>query len=434
MYHPTPSDGPSPARREFALRKFTRLILATAFSVGAITSPAPLSSGVAQAEQGDQGLQGGWAVDNSGNINFLHSVSTQLPVMQQAGAGWVRINFRLGGCFNDWDSPGCNDRAARDIYKDLVALAEARSLRIVGLLSPESWHGSQAGWIANNAEVAGGNGDNPYIRDFADRAAGVLAAHLRGRVAYWQIWNEPNAWTELDGNGNPTGGTFVYPSNFAWMLKRSSQAIKLADRGAQVISGGIFGHDVGGQTTTSRAADGTPRRVTKRGELVGGARAGAPPPEPAGTADPCKPTVPSGADYLCATYEMGLKQGVWPAGASPLDHLGQHIYVDQGTSTSATKISTHLGELRNAFVKYEGTGTSKKTHVTEVGWSTAMVNRVFQARNLRTAFRTFKTTSYVGRAFWFFVQDIPEASLYYGLVDTNGRKKPSFQAYQETAI
>jgi hypothetical protein len=59
-----------------------------------------LSNGVGPARawpgQGRHGLQGGWAVDDIGHINFIHSLSLQMGFIQQAGAGWVRINFRLG--------------------------------------------------------------------------------------------------------------------------------------------------------------------------------------------------------------------------------------------------------------------------------------------------------------------------------------------------
>jgi hypothetical protein len=67
------------------------LIVALAVTVVSLAS-APVSS----AAQGHQGLQGGWAVDDSGHVNFVHSVMSELPLIQQAGAGAVRVNFRLG--------------------------------------------------------------------------------------------------------------------------------------------------------------------------------------------------------------------------------------------------------------------------------------------------------------------------------------------------
>ena len=71
--------------------------------------------------------------------------------------------------------------------------------------------------------------------------------------------------------------------------------------------------------------------------------------------------------------------------------------------------------------------------MTEVGWPTDLVSPEVQAENLRTAYGTFRATSYVGRSYWFSVQDIPEGNIFFGLVDTNGAAKPAFAAYQATA-
>jgi hypothetical protein len=123
----------------------------------------------------------------------------------------------------------------------------------------------------------------------------------------------------------------------------------------------------------------------------------------------------------------------WAAGAYPLDAVGQHLYLDQFTTTSDTKLATCLQDLHGAYRVFEGTGTSKQIQVTEVGWSTANVLATVQVQNLQIAYATCRLTSYVGRAFWFNVQDLPEASLYYGLTDTNGVPKRAFMAYQQDA-
>jgi len=65
--------------------------------------------------------------------------------------------------------------------------------------------------------------------------AGAVAAHYRGRVDAYEIWNEPNAvmsWTS-----GPQGPE---PAVYADMLKASYPKIKAADRGAVVI-GGVVG-------------------------------------------------------------------------------------------------------------------------------------------------------------------------------------------------
>jgi hypothetical protein len=422
---------------------------------GSLVGPAPGALGpagtqglqvpVAQAAQGNQGLQGGWAIDDSGQVAFVHSVSTQYPLLQEAGAGWVRVNFRLGACFSNWTSIGCNGKTAVQVYDEVVANAVRRNLRVLGLVSNESRHGDQSGWTANNAEnVRKGTGDNAYVQGFAQNAAGVLANAYNGNRTYildgttytllvgsWEVWNEPNAWTSNPSPGVYTGSTFIYPSNFAWLLKRSYAAIKGANAAAVVISGGLFGHDVGGAAMTLRE-DGARRTVRKQGTYAPAAGA-APAAAPAG---PCPNTTlsnVSGATYLCTTYQMGSSKAGWKK-PYPLDHIGQHLYVDQGSTTSAAKFSTYLQDVRSAYLIYEGSTTPKQTHMTEFGWQTDFVSQAVQAQNLQTSYQTFRTTSYVARAYWFSVQDVPEGGVYFGLVDGDGAPKPAFSAFQTYAV
>jgi hypothetical protein len=89
------------------------------------------------------------------------------------------LNFRLGACSSDWISLVCATadqlRTALGVYDQVVDVAQQHGLKIIGLISNEAWHGSQAQWTVNNAESAGGSGDNAYVRAFATNAAGVLA-------------------------------------------------------------------------------------------------------------------------------------------------------------------------------------------------------------------------------------------------------------------
>jgi polysaccharide biosynthesis protein PslG len=367
-----------------------------------LVAMALLGSTVVRAAEDHQGLQGGWAVDDQGNVNFLSSFSLHNPIMHEAEAGWVRVNFRLGRCFRDWTSVGCNGRTALEVYDEVVDIAQTNRFRVLGLVSNEAWHGAQERWLANNAEAARGDGDNPYIRGFARHAVAVLAGYFSDRVGHWEIWNEPNAWTYLDDRGRPAGGSFVYPSNFAWILRRAYEEIKLAHPGATVISGGLFGHELGGVTVPLARS-------------------------------PCPTRLTSGADYLCATYEMGLGYAGWQAGAYPFDHAGQHLYVDIGGATSEEKLRTFLQDVRDAYLEYEGPDTPKMTYITEFGWTTTQVTPEVQAANLLTAYDTFRRVEYVARAYWFHAQDVPEADLHYGLVDGAGRKKRSFVVYQDAA-
>jgi len=360
----------------------------------ATTVPLSANAQPGQTAPGNQGLQGGWAINDQGKITFDGSLSGHLDTMRDAGAGHVRINFRLGGCFQDWTSRGCSTAdapTARAVYDQIVTMATSApyNLRVTGLLSNESWRGGQNQWIQGSSEATGGNGDNRYIQDFSVVAASLIAKHFRGSVDTWEVWNEPNAFTTPRGwPGKVTGGSYMYPSNFAWLLKRSYDQIKSVNPGATVISGGLFSYD----------AD-------------------------------------SGAAYLRATYTQGLapRGPGWQPGATPFDGIGQHIYVDQGGRTTSANVSRMLQEVRVAYTEREGNNTPKRTYVTEIGWrSDGAVGPQGQADNLTTAYTTMAGTSYVARAFWFVAEDIPGQDPY-GLADATGAPKPAFRAYQTYA-
>ncbi len=71
--------------------------------------------------------------------------------------------------------------------------------------------------------------DNP--EDFA-RFAGLLASRYRGRVAAYQIWNEPNLAHE-------GGGTPADPAHYLALLQAGYRAIKAADPCALVVSAAL---------------------------------------------------------------------------------------------------------------------------------------------------------------------------------------------------
>ena len=388
------------------MRGTTTLVL-----LGVLMSLLP----AAEAAQGTQGLQDGWAVGDQGQIAGGQLLSDQVGYMQQAGAGWVRVNFRLGQCFTNWTAVGCNGQTALQTYDQVLASLQSKNLKVLGLLSSEAWPGQQSDWTASNAEnTPGGNGNNAYFQAFAQNAAGVLASHFNGTngplVVQWEVWNEANAWSANPSAGVYTGGSFTYPSNFAQLLAQAATAIKRANSTALVVSGGLLGLDSGG---THRGA-----HNGFKAKAAGGN---------------CPSTVPSGGDYLCSTYTMGWKIAGWIKGAAPFDAVGQHLYINQGTTTSSNTVQKYLNDLRKIYTNYGGEPTSKQTQVTEFGWSTGSVSPSIQAQNLQITYQTFKGASYVGRGYWYRTQDLGVTGDYYGLVDTNGNQKPSLAAYQQYA-
>jgi hypothetical protein len=399
-----------------------------------------------------QGLQGGWTVGDSGTLSFPHSLSSQLPIMRAAGAGWVRINFRLGACYRTWTTPvaqmdvhpdGCDSsvvgKTALDAYDSVVDTARANNLQVLGLVGGESWHGDQIlDWQANNAETTSGNGDNDYIRAFASNAR-QLAAHFAGRVNTWEIWNEPNAWRYYDDAGHIWGSSYIYPSNFAWLLQRSYKSIREANRRSVVVAGAVVGFGDTGTSTTTVVIDGMPQRVTRHSTTPPTAK------RAPGTVA-CTSKVPSGTDYVCDTYRMGLARADWKR-PYPFDEIGQHFYIDQAGTTTAATVTNYLDDLHNAVLAYEGSNSKKRTEVTEFGWvadyrsPTYLADETRQAQNLQTTYTVLRATSYVTRGFWFSVQDVEEGNVFYGLVENNygtsapdlTHAKPAFFAYQDYA-
>lgn len=64
------------------------------------------------------------------------------------------------------------------------------------------------------------------------RFAGAMAAHYRGRVAFYVVWNEPNLSFEW-------GYQRADPAAYAELLRQASQAIRQGDPKAEVVAAGL---------------------------------------------------------------------------------------------------------------------------------------------------------------------------------------------------
>ncbi|MBI2022934.1 hypothetical protein HYS97_03745, partial [Candidatus Daviesbacteria bacterium] len=299
---------------------------------------------------GPYGTQPGQPINDKGEIQVTDGVADRLA---QSGAGRVRLNFRLGPYPND-----NGEFYAK--YDEIINRLRDRGLQVVGLMSNESWHGSQSDWTTNNWEnIPGGDGYNQYFDQYC-YAFQRIAKHFEGKIKYWELWNEPNAWTNQTSPTTFEGGSFIYPSNFAAMLAQChAQVHYFNSMDIQVISGGLFGHNLAGFWT-------------------GGA----------------------GADYLDKTYDIGINHTgkfAWTKatyGSYPLDAIGQHIYINQfkdSGNVNTAEFSNYLRYVNDVVKKWEGSGTNKKTWVTEFGWTTKDVSESQQATNLEKAFKTMKS-------------------------------------------
>jgi hypothetical protein len=335
---------------------------------------------------GPHGTQAGWPIDNSGNILITDAVADRLA---QSGAGWVRLHFRLG----PYPSDTAQFYAA---YDTIVNRLRSRGLQIIGLVTYESWPGSQADWCANNWENTGGDGYNGYIDGFG-YAFGRMAAHWEGQIKYWEIWNEPNCYETSPSPGVYVGCYFIYPSNFAALLTHCHSQVRYYNNiDVKLISGGLFGHDIAGFNWES-----------------------------------------SGAAYLDNTYNIGINitgKFAWTMGTYgqyPLDAIGQHIYINQGAPVSSSWFGTYLDWVRSVVTTYEGGGSPKKTWMTEFGWeSVGGVSESQQSANINTAYNVMNARSYVASGIQFQIEDNPADGAYYGLFRPNLTKKPSWNTFK----
>ncbi|MGH2389166.1 MAG: hypothetical protein ACRDIE_13260, partial [Chloroflexota bacterium] len=243
-------------------------------------------------------------------------------------------------------------------------------------------HASQADWNAGNRETGAGSGDNPFIDRFAAVAAQLAAAIPE--ISLWELWNEPNAWRQHNGNAF-SGGSFIYPSNYAVLLSCAAAAIHDAHAGSTIITGGLLSHNNHGMLN----------------------------------AENC------GADYLQAVYAALGQMG----GTIPFDAIGQHLYVDQPGRADADHLSQYLNHPRTVVQRNEG-GNDRPVYITEAAWTTSAVAPELQAVNLKTLFDVCASDEQIAAVCWFQVRDNPPGRQYFGLCAPDWSPKPAFAAFK----
>lgn len=145
-----------------------------------------------------------------------------LGLIREAGFGWVKQTFawrdiELEKGKYDWSNADRVVFLATDVF--------TRNLII--RLDREPW------WDRHDYPLDQGIAAGPprTLENFFD-FCGVIAARYKGRVAAYQVWNEPNLAREW-------GGMTPDPVAYVAMLKGCYQAIKRADPRALVISAGL---------------------------------------------------------------------------------------------------------------------------------------------------------------------------------------------------
>jgi hypothetical protein len=155
-------------------------------------------------------------------------VARSLDMIRDAGFRFVRQQFpwediEISAKGNFWDHKW--NISAWDKYDRIVDMANERGLElIVRLDNPPAW--SRA-----DGDARGTKAPPDRIEDFGDFVAAVVSRY-RGRVRYYQIWNEPNIYPEW-------GDQPVDAAAYTRLLQEAYRRAKAADPGCVILSAGL---------------------------------------------------------------------------------------------------------------------------------------------------------------------------------------------------
>lgn len=298
--------------------------------------------------------------------------------IDQAGLGGFRMGFRIDG-HASWD------QALFDQYDALLAIAKEHGLEVLGIVLYESTPpsaGGQAQWNTGYDST----GMNAYVQTFVDTTK-LLMNRYGDQIKNWEIWNEPNAWTNSQYQSDPAnaGGTYILPQVYAKMLAETYVQNKstIVAKGLHLVTGGLFAHDIGGGFSP-------------------------------------------GVDYAQELYA----NGAWDWMQSnegrryPWDGFGYHIYIDQGGATSSGHILQYVDAIQQTKVQ---ASDYVPLWITEFGWQAPKnMSLAQQASNLDLAASTFESRGDVARTFVFKIDDYDD----WGIFDAAWSPKPAVATYQ----
>ena len=145
-----------------------------------------------------------------------------LQLVQEMGFDWVKQKF-------SWRDIEGSVKGSYDWYRPdfIVDMAEEAGLNLVIRLDQQPF------WSVESLPPEQITANQPPVnyQDFGD-FCGAVAERFRGRIAAYQVWNEPNLSREW-GERPPD------PAQYTELLRVCYEAIKTADPNAIVISAGL---------------------------------------------------------------------------------------------------------------------------------------------------------------------------------------------------
>ena len=326
------------------------------------------------AEAMEAGLSGPSLWNGDANSAVAGAVA-----IEQTGASWARINFRL----DVWNAP--DDATLRG--PQMLTYFQAYD-RVVDELTQ---HGISIYGLINSESVPGGNDpDSDAFVSAYTAAALQIVDHFKDRVRVFELFNEPNNWRA--GTQQPA----ISPYYLAKLLQSTYLAVK-HDGGRDqdpcdqvtLVSGALFSFD--------------------------------------GT---------DASDYLTQVFQAGRSQLAWDwmhanAGGYPLDGLGYHLYTAQPSG-----MQKNLDGIWSAFASLDDAAAQKSIWISEFGWTIDQVSAQTQGDYLTQGFDALGADAHVAAALWFTFQDFPGGR--YGLYTQSGlgtadRRQPAFDAFSAAA-
>jgi hypothetical protein len=153
-----------------------------------------------------------------------------LQMVADAGFHWLRQEFP----WEDIEIHGKGDfedrrhepyRSAWEKYDHIVDLAEQYGLEIIARLS------NPPAWTRADGDTRGTYAPPDNLADWGDYVHAVVSRY-RGRVRYYQLWNEPNIYPEW-------GEQPVNPEGYTQLLCEGYRRAKEADPDVVIISGAL---------------------------------------------------------------------------------------------------------------------------------------------------------------------------------------------------
>ena len=155
-----------------------------------------------------------------------------LAMARDAGFHWIRQQFQWAALEPDEKGVfvGQFGENTWDLYDDVVAAAEETGLEVIARLDT-----SPAWAREGNAHVTTPPDD---LDDFGDYVAAVVS-HYRGRIRYYQLWNEPNLSVEWGNNRvDPRATTHLLRVGYERAKEADPDAVILAPALAPTIANG----------------------------------------------------------------------------------------------------------------------------------------------------------------------------------------------------